>query len=112
MKSIFQSAGSFTAVLAAAAALTGCAAVQEEHRQHHPDPATANAQGGMGPGGKMGMMGGAGGQMDMKARCETHEKMQSARTPEERSAMMEDRMKNMSAEMRQRHMEMMQQQCK
>jgi hypothetical protein len=38
--------------------------------------------------------------------------MMSARTPEERSAMMNERMKNMSPEMRQRYMEMMQQQCR
>ena len=64
--------------------------------------------------GQMGMMGqgGAAGQMDMKSMCEMHDRMKNARTPEERSAMMDERMKNMSPEMRQRHMEMMQQQCK
>ena len=65
-------------------------------------------------GGQMGMMGqgGAAGQMDMKSMCEMHDRMMSARTPEERSAMMNERMKNMSPEMRQRYMEMMQQQCR
>ena len=71
-------------------------------------------QGGMMGGGQGGMMGqgGAAGQMDMKSMCEMRDRMRNARTPEERSAMMNERMKNMSPEMRQRYMEMMQQQCR
>ena len=122
------------------AALAGCAATQqtgrdapsrrgvsqEEHRAHHPQdtsaqpPATtgggtAARQGGM-MGGQSGMMGGQGGmmggQMDMKSMCDMHERMKRSRTPQERGAMMDDAMKNMTPEMRQRHMEMMERQCR
>ena len=124
MKSIFQSAGSLVFALIAAAALTSCAATQEEHLQHHPEAASATSPGGMGRGsstgqtgmmggadGKMGMMGGADGQMDMKSMCKMHNNMMSSKTPEQQRAMMDDHMKSMSPEARQKHMEMMQQ-CK
>ena len=130
------------AVFVAAAALTGCAAIQEEHKQHHPEAAAQESSGSMGRGGstgQMGMMGGAGpdgqrgmmgggadgqkgmmgggaggqmGMMDKKSMCEMHDKMMTAKTPAERTAVMDDRMKNMSPEERQKHMEMMKQQCK
>lgn len=123
MKRFFQKTSSLIAVLAAAAALAGCAANQtqpktgDEHKEHHPAGAVAQPSGGMGMmgqggGGQMGMMGQGGGQMDMKSMCTMHDRMKNARTPEERGAMMDERMKGMSPEMRQRHMEMMQQQCK
>lgn len=67
-------------------------------------------QGGM-MGGQGGMMG-QGGQMDMKSMCDTYEKMKNARTPQERSEMMNRNMGNMTPEMRQRHFQMMEQQCK
>ena len=115
MKSVFRNARSLVAVLIAAAALSGCATnQQDEHAQHHPEATSATSPGAMGRGGstgQMGMMGGAGSQMDMKSMCEMHNKMMSSKTPEERSAMMAEHMKSMSPEMRQRHMEMMQQ-CK
>lgn len=106
---------------------------QEEHRAHHPQGATAqppaatgagtaDRQGGMmgGQGGMMGRQGGMmgaqggmmGGQMDMKSMCDMHEKMTRSRTPQERSAMMDDTMKNMTPEMRQRHLDMMERQCR
>lgn len=107
------------AVFVAAAALTGCAAMKEEHEQHHPETAAQDTSGRMGRGGsteQMGMMGGgAGGQMgmmDKKSMCEMHEKMMTTKTPAERTAMMDEHMKNMSPEERQKHMEMMKQQCK
>ena len=131
MKSIFPSPSVLVAVFVAAAALTGCAAIQEEHRQHHPESTATESSGSMGrsgsagptgmvggasPDGQKGMMGGgAGGQMgmmDRKSMCEMHDKMMNAKTPAERTAMMDDRMKNMSPEERQKHMEMMKQQCK
>jgi hypothetical protein len=108
---------------------------QEDHQAHHPQEAATRPSGaaeqgnvagqsgmvagtatqsetmGQGSSGQMGMMG-QGGQMDMKSMCEMHERMKNAGTPAERSAMMNERMKNMSPEMKQRHMEMMQRQCK
>lgn len=114
MKTIIRSAGSLIAVFVAIAALNGCAALQDKHKQHHPEASSTRSVGGMGQGGstgQMGMMSGAGGQMDMKSMCEMHNKMMSSKTPAERTAMMDDHMKNMSPEARQKHMEMMQQ-CK
>jgi len=46
----------------------------------------------------------------MKSMCGMHDRMMSARAPEERSAMMDERMKNMAPEMRERQIEMMPQQ--
>jgi hypothetical protein len=114
MKSIFQRAGSLVFALVAATALTGCAAMQDEHLQHHPAAASATSPGGMGqggPAGQMGMMSGADGQMDMKSMCEMHNKMMGSKTPEQQKAMMDDHMKSMSPEMKQHHMDMMKQ-CK
>jgi hypothetical protein len=122
MKSISRSAGSLASIVIAAAALTGCAtAQQEEHRHNHPEAASETSPKGTGRGGssggadgQMGMMGraGADGQMDMKSMCDMHNKMMGSKTSAERSAMMDDHMKNMSPEMRQRHMEMIERQCK
>ena len=65
--------------------------------------------------GQMGMMGGGAsgqmGMMDRKSMCEMHHRMMTAKTPAERAAMMDERMKNMSPETRQKHLEMMKQQC-
>jgi hypothetical protein len=110
---------------------------QQEHQAHHPQGAAAQPsaateqgsaggragmmgnQGGMMGGGQGGMMGGGqggmmgqGGQMDMKSMCDLHERMKNAATPQERSAMMNQYMGNMTPEMRQRHFQMMEQQCR
>ena len=53
--------------------------------------------------GTMSMMGG-----DMAAMCDVHTKMMSAKTPEERRALMAEHMKTMSPDMMKRHMAMMQ----
>lgn len=108
MKSNFRGAVSLAAVFIAAAALTGCTAMQEKHRQHHPAVSATGSPGSMGRGGSAGQMG----MMDAKSMCEMHDRMMSAKTPAERTAMMDERMKNSSPEERQRHMEMMKQQCK
>jgi hypothetical protein len=105
-------------MLAASAALSGCAGLREQHEQHHPEAASAASQGTMGRGGpgggQMGMMGSGEqmGGMDMKSMCEMHDRMMNAKTPEERNAMMNEHMKNMSPEMRERQIEMMRQQCR
>jgi hypothetical protein len=99
-------------ILIASAALSGCAGLKEQHEQHHTEAASAGSQGTMGRGGpgggQMGMMG----NMDMKSMCEMHDRMMNAKTPEERSAMMNEHMKNMPPEMRERQIEMMRQQCR
>jgi Spy/CpxP family protein refolding chaperone len=55
-------------------------------------------------------MGGTGG-MDMQSHCEMHKKMMAGKSPAEQQAMMQDHMKSMTPEMRQR-MQSMHEQCK
>jgi hypothetical protein len=135
MKSMSFKLSALLATLSAVAALAGCAATQqqgreapaqggisaEQHESHHPQDTTAQpfpATGAGTTGRQDGMMGGQGGmmgqggQMDMKSRCDMHERMKNARTSQERGAMMNETMKNMTPEMRQRHVEMMEQRCR
>lgn len=75
----------YAAAAAAALLLSGCAAVQGEHR-HGAGP-------GAGPGagaGRMAMM-----DDKMKNMRGMHEKVMRAKTPEERRALMQDHMKSM-----------------
>jgi hypothetical protein len=51
------------------------------------------------------------GTMDMQSMCEMHKKMMSGNTSAEQQAMMQERMKSMTPEMRQR-MQAMHDQCK
>lgn len=108
MKSKFHLA-TWVAAIVAAMALAGCATNQNaEHGQHHPENASAQPAAPMergAPGDQMAMM-------DMKAMCDMHKKMMSAKTPDEQKAMMDERMKSMSPEMMQKHMAMMQEKCK
>lgn len=124
MKFISLKPALFSGALVAAITLAGCTGMQ--HRGPHGGmmgQGGTTGQGGqmgqggmmMGQGGQMGqggMMMGQGGQMDMKSMCAMHERMKSARTPQERSAMMDQYMTNMTPEMRQRHMEMLERQCR
>jgi hypothetical protein len=118
MKSISRQAGGLTAVFLAAVTLAGCAAIGEKHRTHHPQPPAPAFSGDTsrpGAAGQRGMMGSAGGPMGMadpRSMCDMHQRMKGAKTAEERSAMMDEHMRNMSPEMRQRHMEMLQQHCR
>jgi len=111
---------------------------QSENTTSPGAPGASSAQGGMTGGGMMesqagcGMMGGgtagsqagcgamsagqAAGQgsmqhMDKDAMCAMYRNMQTAPTEQDRQAIMERNMQGMSPEMRQRHMEMMRQQC-
>ncbi|MES2757079.1 MAG: hypothetical protein V4693_06865 [Pseudomonadota bacterium] len=90
---------SWCSAIVAALVLAACAAPQEPgHRLHHPDSAAAP-----GASGGMAMMG----TKDMQAMCEMHKKMMSAKTPAERQALMDERMKSMSPEMMEKHKAMM-----
>jgi hypothetical protein len=83
-----------------------------DHGAYHPGQASPSDEAGAPrPGGAM--MGGQSGsrEMDMNAMCAAHRRMHNA-PPEQRQAMMDQYMKGMSPEMRQQHMEMMQQKCK
>ena len=75
-------------VLGAALALAGCATgpAADDHAAHHPPESTTAAPGQPTPG-----------QMDsmMKSMQEMHERMMAAKTPEERSALMQEHMKTM-----------------
>ena len=51
------------------------------------------------------------GSMDMQSHCEMHKKMMSGKSSAEQQAMMQEHMKSMSPEMRQR-MQAMHEQCK
>ncbi len=82
-----------------AVGLAGCAATASQGDAHvHADAPAKPGMGGMG-------------MMDMQQRCEMHKKMMSGKPPAEQQAMMQERMKSMTPEMRQR-MEAMHQQCK
>lgn len=84
----------------------------EDHNAHHPEggktkPSTQAKRGGKGMNGGMGDMG----------SCPMHDDMMESKSPEERHAMMEKRIKAMTPEMRkkrfammEKHMQMMQDQ--
>jgi len=105
------------------AGLVACANPEGDqgHEQHHPGQ-SANAAGpgnageSSSTGGMMGrgMTGASEGgphTMDKDAMCAMYRGMRDAPSEQERQAMMERNMPGMSPEVRQQHMEMMQQQC-
>lgn len=102
--------------LVAACATPGKTGTSDEvdHKAHHPGtsestvPSSTPQAGPASNAGQMGMMG----SMDIKSMCDMHKNMMSARTPSEREAMMDQRMKSMSPEMRQKHLSMMEEKCK
>ena len=120
MKTIFPLSRSLL-TMSVLVSLAACASTQstpseEEYKVHHPDTSSSQAPGGGNQqSGQMGMMSGSSdgmtSSMDPKAMCDMHKKMMNA-SPSERQAMMNDWMKQMSPEMRERHMQMMQEQCK
>jgi hypothetical protein len=87
-----------------AVALTGCASNQgAQHKGHTSDAATSKApesMGGVPAGNQLSMM-------DMKTMCDRHTRMMSGKTPDEKKMMLDQHMKAMSPEMRQKHMAMM-----
>jgi hypothetical protein len=110
------------AALAAVAALAGCASAGDHDRHHMDESASATAAtGGTMSAGTTGSAAGCGmmtdcaaaqGQtMDKDAMCAMYRDMQNAPNDQARQAMMDRRMQGMSPEMRQRHMDMMRQQC-
>jgi hypothetical protein len=125
------------AALLAAAILAACANPRgdQNHGQHHPGqsatsaatvpapPGASSSQGSMMGGpmtrshGGCSMMGGGraapGGMqhMDKEAMCSMYRSMRDAPSEQERRTMMERNMQSMSPEMRERHLEMMRQEC-
>jgi hypothetical protein len=110
------------AALAAVAALAGCASAgdHDRHRMDGSDSATT-ATGGTMSAGTTGSAAGCGmmtdcaaaqGQtMNKEAMCAMYRDMQNAPNDQARQAIMDRQMQGMSPEMRQRHMDMMRQQC-
>jgi hypothetical protein len=108
--------------IAAMAALVGCASTGD-HDRHHMDgsDSATTATGGTMSAGTTGSAAGCGmmtdcaaaqGQpMDKDTMCAMYRDMQNAPNDAARQAMMDRRMQGMSPEMRQRHMDMMRQQC-
>jgi hypothetical protein len=110
------------AALAAMAALAGCASAGDHNRHHMDGPdSTTAATGGTMSAGTTGSAAGCGmmtdcaaaqGQpMNKDAMCAMYRDMQNAPNDQARQAMMDRKMAGMSPEMRQRHMDMMRQQC-
>ena len=87
----------FLPALVLSALLAACAAPEASHSHGA----------GYGP---PGAMGGQGGMMDMQAMCERHRKEMAGKSPAEQRALMEEHMKNMPPEMRER-MKAMHEQC-
>ncbi len=86
-----------------AVGLAGCAATptqSDAHVHSDGDGKAGMAMGGMGKGG-----------MDMQGHCEMHQKMMSGKSSAEQHAMMQEHLKSMTPEMRQR-MQGMHEQCK
>lgn len=75
------------------------------HKDHHPGSPTSQGRGAMGDGIQMSTM-------DMKSMCDMYQKMMNGKTSAEQEAIMEEHMKMMPPEMTQKHMQMMQEQCK
>jgi hypothetical protein len=107
MKSTIWST-SGVALISSLAFLTACATGPRTSQGNSAGSSTSQASGMMSSGDSSGQMG----MMDMKSMCDMHDKMMSAKTYEERQAIMDERMKNMSPQMRQDQLQMMQNKCR
>jgi hypothetical protein len=91
------------------AALPGCASSQDARLEQQRAANTGKqASGRMTagvPGGRMAMM-------DMMAMCDMHQKMVSPKTPEEQQASVNEHMKNVSPEKREKNLSLMREKCK
>jgi hypothetical protein len=94
-------------VLLLAASLAGCAALGGGDKGEHVHPTGTAAPGHGGTPGQQGM----GMGMDMQAMCDMHRKKMAGKTAQERHAAMEEHMRTMPADQRER-MQAMMQQCK
>jgi hypothetical protein len=91
-----SSSVSLLSVAVASVVLAACTSVpMANHGGHH-----AVSKGSMG----MGQMG----HKDMMSMCPMHEQMMGSKTPEERKAIMAEHMRTMSPEMREMHLQRMQ----
>jgi hypothetical protein len=104
--------------LVLAATLSGCAEMRRGPSEI--DPMSGGGMEGVTEAGPMPSSGpfynqggiGQTGTADLQTMCSMYRNMANARTPEERQAMMDQHMRQMSPEMQQRHMQMMGERCK
>jgi hypothetical protein len=120
--------GKLAAPLLLAAALGGCSSLSGQSEPEAPVPmqsvptagmypagpgpgsAAAAGQVGMGPA-LMGTTIEGSGSVSLAATCELYRSVETAKTPEDRQALIEHYMPGMSPEMRERHLQMMRQRC-
>jgi hypothetical protein len=107
MKSTYWSTGGVAAI-SSMVFLTACATGPAAQQGNSAGASTSETSGMMSSGDSSAQTG----MMDMKSMCDMHDKMMSAKTYEERQAIMDERMKNMSPQMRQDQLQMMQNRCK
>jgi hypothetical protein len=102
-------AAGVAASVAVLSALSGCAnSAGARHGQDQASTSGAKASARMTsgvPGGRMAMM-------DMMAMCDMHQKMVSPKTPEEQQASVNEHMKNVSPEKREKTISLMREKCK
>jgi hypothetical protein len=108
---------SFVATALLATFGMGHAIAQDEHDHQHPSASADSSQKTSKPAtdkasGQPRETSTHEGTMDMKAMCDMHRQMMSKGSPADREAMADKEMKGMSAEQKQQHMKMMDEQCK
>jgi hypothetical protein len=99
-----------------AGVLAGCQSWQSSTPAHKPPPPHRGAGTGAGFSGSAGQTGSGIGEKEaassLYGMCAMNREIMNARTPEARQAILERDMPNMSQEMREQHLEMMQQECR
>jgi hypothetical protein len=99
-----------------AGTLTACQSWQSSTPDHHPPPPHRGAGTGAGFSGSAGQTGSGIGEREaassLYGMCAMNQEIMNARTPEQRQAILERDMPNMSQEMREQHLEMMRQECR
>ena len=101
-------------VVLVAGALTACQSWQARGPEQPPPQRGVGTGAGSSGSAGSGTAAGSGEHMGMQGQqdmCKLHQQMMSARTPEERQAIMEQAMPDMPRESRERHLQMMQQMC-
>jgi hypothetical protein len=97
-----------------AALLSACQSWQARAPENPPPHRGAETGAGSSGSAGSGTAAGSGEHMGMQGHqdmCRLHQQMMSARTPEERQALMEQAMPDMPKESREQHLQMMQQMC-
>jgi hypothetical protein len=102
-------------VILVAGTLTACQSWQARAPENPPPQRGAGMGAGASGSAGSGTAAGSGEQMGMQGHqdmCRLHQQMMSARTPEERQAIMEQAMPGMASEAREQHLQIMRQMCR